>query len=432
MIWVIYNLLFPIGFALFLPYFLLRMRRRGGYARNFGQRLGIYSPEVRAKLAEGGRIWLHAVSVGEVFVALQFMEGLRAKHSNVRFILSTTTSTGYALAEKKLNAADVLLYFPVDFIPVMRRVLNLAKPKAILLVECEFWPNLIRMARSRNIPVVLINGRISARSFKGYHRLRLFMNPILDYMTLLCAQSSADAQRLLDLGAGPEKVKIMGSAKYDILPPDPSGETKARELLTAAGIQADDLVLLGGSTWPGEEAILLDMFRDLRQRFPNLVLVLVPRHVERSASIMEEIAQRKLQVLRRSQIASGQKNDKRPEVLLVDTTGELKNLYTCATVIFVGKSLTQHGGQNLIEPAICGKAVVVGPHMENFPGIIDDFRDASAVVQIQDAQGLNEAVSKLLGDRAARETLGRKAIELIRTKAGAVKATIELLDPMLS
>ncbi|HBA83904.1 MAG TPA: 3-deoxy-D-manno-octulosonic acid transferase [Verrucomicrobia bacterium] len=432
MIWFVYNLLFPIGFMLFLPYFLLRMRRRGGYARNFGQRLGRYSPEIHAKLAEGGRIWLHAVSVGEVFVALQFMEGLRAKHPDVRFILSTTTSTGYALAEKKRNPLDVLIYFPVDFIPVMRRVLDLARPRAVLLVECEFWPNFIRMAHQRNIPVALINGRISARSFKGYHRLRFFARPLLRCLDILCAQSTADAQRLIDLGVSPEKVKVLGSAKYDILPPEADAERHARQLLEAAGIGASDRVLLGGSTWSGEEAVLLDLFKEVRTQFPDLVLVLAPRHVERTPAVLEEIGQRGLQVLRRSQLSGASTAARRPDVLLVDTTGELKNLYTCATAIFVGKSLTQKGGQNIIEPAICGKAVVVGPHMENFPAITEEFREASAFVQVKDASELKTVLLRLLEDRPAREAMGQRATELIRKKAGAVKATVELLEPMVS
>ncbi len=433
MIWILYNALFPVAFLALLPYFLLRMRRRGGYRRDFLQRLGRYRPEVRASLAEGGRIWIHAVSVGEVFVAFRLMDELRARRPDARFIVSVTTSTAHRIAEATLKAPDVLVYFPLDLPCVMRRVLDLARPCALVLVECELWPNLIRLARKRGIPVILVNGRISERSLAGYRKLRVFTRPILGMMDLLCAQSEVDRQRLAALGAPEDRLRMVGSAKYDIAAGDGGDEGQAVAALRQAGIGPDRLVLLGGSTWAGEEAVLLDAYQELRQRHPALALVLVPRHAERRAAVLRDIAERGLSVLRRTEMKDGAPPPSvPPDVLLVDTTGELRSFYAAASIIFVGKSLTQRGGQNFIEPAMCGKPIVVGPHLENFPGVTEDFTRAGAFVQVRDAAGFREAVAGLLADPARREELGRRAHAVVREKAGAIRKTADLVLPLLA
>lgn len=433
MLWFIYNILFAIGFTLMLPRAFMRMRRRGGYLPHFRQRFARYEPDVRARLEEGGRIWVHAVSVGEIFVALRFMDEVRARHPGERFVLSTTTSTGHALAAGKIRPEDVLIYFPLDFPWIVRRALRLIRPKVLALVECELWPNLIRLAKKADVRLFLVNGRISDHSYRGYRRLRLFTRPLLQQVDLLCVQSEADRGRLLDLGADPSRLHVMGSAKYDMTAADGDGEETARAVLEAAGVTREHLVLLGGSTWAGEEEALLDAYQDLRARFPGLSLVLVPRHAERSEAVQRVIESRGLTVTRRSAVQAGAKPPAAPpDVLLVDTTGELRSFYACATVIFVGKSLTQHGGQNIIEPALCGKPIVVGPNMENFPVVIDDFLAAKALVQVRDAAGLRRALADLLGDAAARAGHGERALRLVRERAGAVRKTVELVEALSS
>ena len=430
MLWFIYNILFAVGFLLMLPRFFVRMRRRGGYARCFGHRFGLYEPELRRKLAADPKpVWIHAVSVGELFVAFRFMEGYRARHPGARFVLSTTTSTGFGISEKQMREPDLLIYFPVDFPSISRRVLDLIRPKLLILVECELWPNLIRLAKSRGTPIVLINGRISEHSYRGYSKLHLFTRPLLKQVDLLCAQSESDSKRLLALGAEPGKVHVIGSAKYDLTPTDGDGEAKARPALEAAGIRPDHLILLGGSTWAGEESALLDIYRELKPRFAKLVLVLVPRHAERREEVLREIAARDLSVIQRTAQQDGAPSvTNPPDVLLVDTTGELRSFYACATVIFVGKSLTQHGGQNLIEPAMCAKSIVVGPNMENFQSVMNDFLAADAVIQVPDSTGLQSAVEKLLADPQSRAAYGQRAAGLVREKAGAIARTLELVE----
>ena len=422
MIWLLYNLLFPVVFLLMLPKFISRMAQRGGYRRHFEQRLGIYGHGTAARLAEGRRIWIHAVSVGELFVALRFIEEYRKVHPEALFVLSTNTSTGHALAEKKMDRRDVLIYFPVDLPLVMHRVFNQIKPLKLILVECEFWPNMVRQAHRRGIPVALINGRISDSSFKGYMRLRPFTRRLLEMINPVCVQGRQDAERILAMGARLETVKTLGTAKYDLPPPATDADAAARAVLKKISVPGNALILLGGSTWPGEEEALCKIYKNLRPQHPELSLVLVPRHAERREEVVQAIESQGLSYVLRSQMNSGAA---KPDVLVVDTTGELMNFYAAADVVFVGKSLCEHGGQNPIEPALFGKAVVVGPNMENFPSVMDDFIAANALRQVSNFQALEKTVTELLVDPSAREELGHAARSVVESRRGVIKKMVE-------
>jgi 3-deoxy-D-manno-octulosonic-acid transferase len=430
MLWLFYNILFAAGFLALLPRFLWRMKRRGGYLRHFLQRFGLYEKSLAQALGSG-RIWIHAVSVGEVFVALRFMEEVRRRRPEAQFVLSVTTSTSHALADGKRAAGDLLIYFPLDFPFIVRGALRAICPRALVLVECELWPNLIRQARRRGIPVVLINGRVSAHSYAGYRKLRIFTRPLLALVDLLCVQGEEDRSRLADLGADPARIHVMGTAKYDDRPAaGGGGRDRAAGLLAAAGVDPARTVLLGGSTWAGEEEVLLDLYRDLRVRFPGLFLVLAPRHAERAPQVLGVIESRGLTVRRRTRLADRPAGGP-PDVLLVDTTGELRDFYAAAAIIFVGKSLTRHGGQNIIEPACFGKAVIVGPNMENFSSVMPDFLGAGAILQVADAAGLRNAVEELLSNPARREALGRRALDVVQARSGVAARTADRLVPVL-
>jgi len=421
-IWWVYNLLFPIAFAFLLPHFIMRMMRRGGYSRNFAQRFGLYKKTEATLLDAPGRpIWIQAVSVGELAVAFSFMEEVRHRDPSVRFVLTTNTSTGHRLALKKIKAPDVTLYFPMDVPWVMPRILRRIQPAAVVLVENEMWPNLIRYARKQGIPSIMINGRISAHSFKGYQKIRFITRNLLPQIHWFCVQSETDRDRLLALGAPADRVEITGSAKYDLAKTSPEAIRRARAVLTKIGVRETDPILLGGSTWDGEEEVLLDLYCKARATRPNLMLVLVPRHAERREEVLAAIRSHALTVCQRSQYADdAEPLAKRPDVLLVDTTGELRNFYAVSDLIFVGKSLTQTGGQNPIEPAKDGKPIVVGPHMENFPAISQDFRVANAYAQAGNAKELEDLILDLLDNSAERVRLGRAAADLVNRKAGAI------------
>ena len=432
MIWFLYNILFAIGYTLVLPKYLLRMWKRGGYGRGFMQRFAVYDAATRARLGAMPRMWIHAVSVGEMYLALRLLEDLRARFPGMGYVVTTNTSTAHRIAEAKLAPDDVLLYFPCDFPPVIRKVLNAIQPRAILLMEGELWPNLLRFARSRDIPVCIVNGRLSERSFRGYRRLALFFRPVLRGVDLLLVQSPSDAERLAALGARAERVHALGAAKYDVAAGDGDRTGNAAAILEACGMRARGLVIVGGSTWPGEEAALLDAYAELRRRSAGLKLVLVPRHAERRDEVEAELARRGVSYVKRSAMPQpGWTAPENCDVLLADTTGELRKFYASADVIFVGKSLTARGGQNIIEPAVAGKPIVIGPHMDNFRDVAADFLSASALLQVQDVVGLGAALARLVDDAALRAALGQRAADLVHSRCGVIAESVRRIGGLV-
>lgn len=426
MIWFFYNICFALIYPLLLPWYFLRMFRRGGYSKNFFQRIGVYSSSAKSGFGGKPRIWIHAVSVGEMFVALQLKEKIRELKNDVSFVITTTTSTGHAIAEKRLVAGDMLAYFPIDLPVIMNRVFDLFNPVAIVLIENELWPNLLRTARARDIPVTLANGRISEKSYRGYMKLRPLVGRALAMLDLMLVQGEADAARLKSLNADPARIRVLGSAKYDEAEALTSETMSATNLLAKAGITSDMPVIVAGSTWPGEEAIMIAVLKKVLQTFPDTALVIAPRHVERAPEIVALLETSGMPYIKRSNL------DKHPpnspvKILLVDTTGELKAFYAAATAIFVGKSLTRKGGQNIIEAAVFGKPVIVGPHTGNFKPVMDDFLRANAVVEVQNDSELADFLLTLLDDKQLRDDYGRRARELIRSKAGVTAATAECI-----
>jgi 3-deoxy-D-manno-octulosonic-acid transferase len=425
LIWFLYNLLFPLGFLLMLPHFLGRMRKRGGYQDRFGQRFGLYEPALGQALAQVRPLWIHAVSVGEMFVALEFIRAYRTRDPGARFVITTVTSTGRALALEKADPADWVLYYPLDFPGIVARALDLIRPRMLILTEGELWPNMLRQCAGSGIPVGIINGRMSEKSARGYRKLGLFTRRAMGLLDFIFAQSEGDRQRYLSVGADPGRVAVLGSVKYD-MEADPAAAEKAQALFRLAGWGPATLVLLGGSTWPGEETALIDVFKRLRGVRPDLRLVLVPRHAERAGEVADELVREGIRGLRRSTLTGTEPVSPSPEALLVDTTGELKCFYAASHVVFVGKSMFEnHGGQNIIEPAVYGKPILTGPNLENFPAIAEDFAQALAFAPVCDADALFRQADRLLGDGAAREDLGRRAAGLVAKRRGVMRATVD-------
>jgi 3-deoxy-D-manno-octulosonic-acid transferase len=431
MLWLAYNVLFAVGYALMLPRFVWRMARRGGYGKGFLQRFGFYGRDVEARLARGGRIWIHAVSVGEIQVALAFTEELRRRRPDLAFVLTTTTSTAHAVAARRLHADDVLLYVPADFPVLVRRALRKLRPAALLLTESELWPNLIRLAAGQGVPVALINGRISPPSARGYRALRVFFGRAVRCVRLFLVQTDSERDCLLDLGASPDRVRVLGSAKFDLSDVRPDGGEACRALLARLWPDPSRLLLAGGSTWPGEERALLSAYAGLRREFPGLRLVLVPRHAERRAEVEGAIRRAGFSFARKTDLDAGRTCAERPDVLLVDTTGDLARVYECADAVFVGKTLTRHGGQNPIEPALLGRAIVVGPNLENFQAAAEAFRKAGALVEVRDVAGLEAALRALLADPARRRDLGARARAVADAGKGVIARSVDLLLPLL-
>ena len=432
--WILYNVLFSIGYVLMMPGFLLRMARRGGYRRHFRQRFGQYGALTLERMSGTGApgerpIWIHAVSVGEVYVARQMMHALRAKRPGTRFVLSTTSSTGWREAEKRLHSGDVLIYNPLDFPCCVRRALDAIQPRAFILTESEIWPNLIRACHRRGIPMFLVNGRISDRSAPRYRTLRYWFGPVLRQFSLLLVQSDLDRQRLLDAGGGDARVLVTGSVKFDVAHRDPPKEQLAAAVLQRLDMGPGRTILLGGSTWAGEEEVLLGIYRKLQPQFPDLRLVLIPRHFERGDAVAAAIAAAGFTCVRKSLLDAGSEPAAKgaQAVLLVNTTGEMMGFYAHASIAFVGKSLCAHGAQNMIEPCLCGKATLVGPFTENFRPVMADLLAAQALVQVPDAAGLEREISRLLADAASREALGARAAAAVQRRRGVVGRCADLV-----
>jgi 3-deoxy-D-manno-octulosonic-acid transferase len=426
MIWLIYNLIFPLVFLCMLPYFLMRMCRRGGYRAGFAQRFGIYAPEIKAKLAAHEYVWVHSVSVGEILVAFAFMAAYRKAYPHTRFVLTTNTSTAHKMASSRLDARDVLLYFPIDLMGIVARVLRMVDPVKLVLVECELWPNLLRMAARRGVPLCLINGRMSDNSFKGYKRISFLTRPIMGLFEAVCVQSERDAERYRELGVREARLHQLGSAKFDVARVSKNAQEKGRAVLRQLGVKDGSPVLVGGSTWPGEESLLIDAYLSLRATHPDLFLVLVPRHFERAPELLALFEEKGVSCVRRSELNG--ESVAMPDLLLVDTTGEIMNFYASADVVFVGKSFApNHGGQNPIEPAACGKPVLVGPNMENFPSVLADMLHGGALIQLLEPEELESEIERLLSDPAERELQGRKASRLVADKCGVMAETVRLV-----
>lgn len=368
-----------------LPGFLLRMFRRGGYRARMLDRFALYPKGLFGDAGGGRFVWLHAVSVGEVQVAGQLMREWRKVEPGVRFCFSTTSSTGWRMAEREVAEGDVLIYNPLDFPTFTKAALDTVRPRAVVLTESELWPNFILKARKRGIPLYLINARVSDRSAPRYKLARWWFGDVLSAFTRIFAQSELDRERLVAAGAPAANVEVTGSFKFDVARRNEAKERELAAWLRDCGA-AGRKVLLGGSTWPGEDEVLLGVIKKLK----GVSLVIAPRHFEKAGEVEANILKAGFACARRSR--GGAAAGGGEPVFLADTTGELMGLYGIADAVFVGKSLCEHGSQNMIEPCLLGKPTVVGPYTENFRPVMSDLLEAGGVVQARDAAGVERTI----------------------------------------
>jgi 3-deoxy-D-manno-octulosonic-acid transferase len=427
MIRFIYNLLWPLALVFFLPGYLVKMFRRGGYREKFGQRLGNYDAHLRARLYWKKSIWLHAVSVGEVTIALKLARQIRILKPDVHCVLTTTTTTGFAFANQ--NAPDWIevMYSPLDFWPIMRRAFAAIRPTAIILVEAEVWPNLVAEAHAGKIPIALVNARLSPRSEKRFRMFRSFVAPTFRLLDAICVQNLEDLERWRALGVEADRIHHVGSIKYDPQNAEVDPDLPAA-ILAGFGLEKRT-VIFGGSTHSGEEKVLAEVFRALRKDFVDLLLILAPRHTERTAEIQRELEAIGFHVALRSQLPV---LDPSLDCLLIDSTGELRDWYGVATLAFIGKSLLARGGQNPAEAILAGKPVVFGPHMENFAVLADTLVTQRGALQVNSATELQLAMSALLANPDDREEMARNARKALDTHRGAAARTAQLIVDLAS
>jgi 3-deoxy-D-manno-octulosonic-acid transferase len=404
------------------------MWRRGDWLSGFFERFGYYGRNLKQGLTNRRVLWLHAVSVGEVNLCTQLIRALEQHVPNVKIVVSTTTTTGMAELRRHLPGHISKIYYPIDHQGSVNRALGMIKPKAIVLIEAEIWPNFLWRAGDLRISMFLVNARLSNRSYRGYKRLGFLFRPLFASFAGVSAQNETDAGRLREIGCRPEAVQVVGNLKFDAAKLDGPCRLDVPALLRQIGVPPDAPILVGGSTHAGEEIALADIAKRLRVLFPKLFLVLVPRHFERCREVGRELRARGVKFIYRNEVpASAQFREGQVECLLVNTTGELRFFYEHATVVFIGKSLTAVGGQNPIEPGAVGKAMVFGPNMQNFTDIAQNFVARNAAIQVCDAKILENVIAGLLADESRREELGRNALQVVHENLGAVVRTVDMI-----
>ncbi len=424
------NLAYAALLVAVAPVVLWRMVFQGKYRRGWREKLFGSLPR-----GDDRRpcLWIHAVSVGEVMQIRPVLEKLRSQLPSHRFLISTTTATGFDVAQTSFPG-DSVCFFPLDFTWSVRRALRRVQPAAIVLVELELWPNLIRTAYQQQIPLLLINGRVSERSFRGYRRIRFLLRHMLNKFQLLAVQNELYGERLRTLGGANERLAITGSIKFDsVVTRRDNSATK--EIGVSFGIAADEVVFIAGSTQSPEEEYALKTYRALRGDFPRLRLVLVPRHKERFEEVARLIDQRGFPLLRRSQLnprfSTPEHGQERP-VLLLDTLGELSACWGLADIAFVGGSLTNRGGQNMIEPAGYGAAVLFGQNTHNFRDVVEILLREGAARVVHNPEEMTAAVRALLDLPEECRALGARAQELVVSQQGATDTTVNLITRSLS
>lgn len=423
----VYDFFYALLLVLGAPFVLFMLAASPRWRAGLFQRMG----SCPQRKGTGPALWIHGVSVGEVLAAKELVALLEREVPDLEIVLSTTTRTGHEAA-LRTYPGKLVFYFPLDFSFATRRVLSRIRPAMVLLMELELWPNFLLTTTLRDLPVMLANGRMSAKSARDYRILQRFIPEPMTRVLHYCVQSEEYAARFASLGVPRERLSITGSMKFDTVPdslPDSVREEYADLLAVGPGV----FVLVGGSTHPGEEAVVLEAFREIRAKDPSARLVLVPRHPERLDEVESLARSRGHDVLRLSALRRGgvPEERRRGAVVLVDTMGELARIYSVADLVFVGGSLTRRGGQNMMEPAGLGKAVVVGPNTWNFRDPMELLRTRGGIAEVADAEGVRAELVALHADGARRRDLAERARAVCRESKGATRRILEILKVRL-
>ncbi|MBI1247239.1 3-deoxy-D-manno-octulosonic acid transferase [bacterium] len=420
-----FNLAYLALIAAISPWLMWSAIFQGKYREGFSAKLLGYVP--RRPTISPQHVWLHAVSVGEVNLIAPLIAEISRVHPDATFHITTTTKAGFDLAQSKY-AQHTISYAPLDFSWAIARAYRRIEPDAVLLVELELWPNLIRQAQKHRAKIAVVNGRLSEKSHRGYRKLRWLVAPLLQRLDLIAAQDEVYAKRFRDLGAREENIVVTGSIKFDGITAD-RNNPQTESLRTLAGLTKQQTIWLAGSTQNGEEPIIVEAYRQAQKQVPDLKLILVPRHPHRFDEVARQLEEEQIPFQRRSQLEAGPAES--DSILLVDGVGELSAWWGTADIAFVGGSLGNRGGQNMIEPAAYGTAVSVGPNTWNFKDVVERLRAAEAITVVRDAESLARFVIQAATDRSWRLNQGARARDVVLAQQGATRRTIEVLEPLL-
>lgn len=427
---IAYNILLAAAALVLGPYYGAKMLFSGKYRNSIGPKLGFTPTETFDAMEGTPRIWVHAVSVGEVTAAAPIVASLRQLFPGACIVLSTSTETGQEMARKFVRSATALFYYPLDIPCVIRKTLDRVAPDVFVAVETEIWPNFIRLCGQRGIGIALVNGRISPRSFRGYGRTKFFWEAFFNRIDQIGAISETDAARLQKLGVETSRVRVLGNAKYDGLAARVSDELRD-ETIRRLNVSPDVPVLVAGSTHEGEESVVLSVYRELLKEFPGLLLIVVPRHVERSADVIAHARKAGFDdVIAFSDIQAGT-GRMTQRVIIIDVIGELFKVYGLATAVFCGGSLVPRGGQNILEAAAWGKVVLYGPSMEDFQDEREALERVGAGITVRNRGELLDALVRLMKHPDLLSEAGERARAMIAANTGASRRHAELIRSVL-
>ena len=428
MIYFLYNIILTCLLLISSPYFLVRSLIRKQFRRALSQRMGFFqNPSFKKS------IWVHAASVGEVFCSVPLIKKIKKEFPNLKIVLTTMTSMGNETAKVCLPETDQVLFLPIDHPLFIRSAIKKIQPSILLLAETELWPNLLRFCGKKGIPIVLFNGRISQKSFRGYLLFKFFFKECLKYVSLFLMQTEEDRMRIIEIGGGSQKTRTVGNLKFDQTLPSSSPEA-VDQIAKTLGIDGKKNVLIAGSTHSGEEEILLTFYKELKKKDPNLVLILAPRHLERLEEVERILRKESLSWLRKTSLSldAPRSDQVQPEVILLDTMGELMGIYSFGTLVFVGGSLVPIGGHNPLEPLFFRKCVLFGPHMFNFLEISSRLIETGGAIQVAGRDDLFSQLKYLFSDEGARKEVGEKGYQFLQRHQGATERMMEEIRPFLT
>ena len=428
MIYFVYNILVTILLLLSIPYFVLRSLISKRFRKALPQRLGFFqSPSFKRP------IWVHAASVGEVICAIPLLKKIKKELPDSKIVLTTMTSTGNETARLRIPEADQIHFVPIDHPLIVRRTITKIQPGLLLVAETELWPNLLRSFGKRGIPIVLFNGRISQKSFRRYLLLKFFFKECLKYICLFLMQTEQDRERVVEMGVESQKTKVEGNLKFDQAFPSVSQKTMD-EMAGAIGFHGQEKILIAGSTHSGEEEILVSLYKELKKMEPHLLLILAPRHLERLEEVERILRKEAISWLRKTSLRMrpDRSDQVSPEVILLDTMGELTGIYSLGTLVFVGGSLVRIGGHNPLEPLFFKKCVLFGPYMFNFLEISSRLIETGGAIQVSGEEELFFQSRRLLFDEHARQEVGERGYQFLQKHQGATERMFGEIQPFLS
>lgn len=428
--YILYNALLGLSALIIIPYFAFKMMFTGKYRKSMGPKFGFISPDVFEGMKGNPRIWVHAVSIGEVTAAAPVVASLRTHYPGACIVFSTATETGQEMARRIVSGATAFIYYPLDIPWVVRKIIRRVKPDIFVPTETEIWPNFIRICNENSVKIIMVNGRISPRSFKRYAATRFFWKGILRAIDDIGVISEVDGERLKIIGMPPSRVHILGNAKYDSLAAKASPRLR-EQMASKLNLMEEDMVFVAGSTHEGEEQIVIAVYEHLLKRYPDMKLIIIPRHIERGQAVLALLREKGFEdIITMKEMENG-RHRTGERVMVVDVIGELFAVYSLATVVFCGGSLVPRGGQNILEPAAWGRLIFHGPFMDDFRNERDLLDKSGAAITVRDAEELLKGIVNVLSDPEGLTRRGEAGRNVVAANMGAAEKYAALIRSYL-